>query len=330
MTLSLPLDTRDSQAPVLGRSPLLLVAAMAAAAVAITFDAWQSIFHMGTVDEELSYVLVAPVVILWLAFVRRHELQHCRIRHLWVGLAMLAAAWLVYWYGYLSDPVLWHAGAVMLAVGALIAPVGSDVLLRFLPALAATVFLVPVSPFGRYRLAWPLQTGTAHATQWVCDLVGIYVDRVGAVLTINGRDVAVEEACNGMRMVLTLFMVCYVVAFTLPMRWWVRLPFLLLTPFIAIAANVTRLVPTIWMFGRFSRDAAELFHTVSGWVMTVVSFLVLMGLFKGMEAMGVPVGRKLPVGQKLPVASCQLPGGELPVVSCQLPEKKKGRVEIVG
>ena len=48
-----------------------------------------------------------------------------------------------------------------------------------LPALVACVFLVPISPYGRYHVAVPLQNVTAQVTQFVCDLLGINVDRSG-------------------------------------------------------------------------------------------------------------------------------------------------------
>lgn len=266
MSLSRPLTRRD----------LLLACGLACAAIAILWPAWRDIFRLGTRDEELSYVLLAPVMIGWLAYVRRGMLAKCRARGGWLGLLILALGWAVYSYGYLADPVLWRAGAVVVAIGAFAAAAGSDVLFNFAPVFAACIFLVPVSPDGRYHVAVPLETATAHATQTVCDLLGLYVDRSGNMLSINGVDVTVAEACNGMRMVFTLFMVCYVVAFTARLRPVLRTLLLAASPLVAIVANVVRLVPTVWMFGNTSRAKAERFHDISGWVMTVVAFVVLL------------------------------------------------------
>jgi exosortase len=153
-------------------------------------------------------------------------------------------------------------------------------LLRFAPVFAACIFLIPIGTGGRLHFAMPLETAAAHSTQTVCDLVGMAVDRAGNKLSINGVDVTIAEACNGMRMVLTLFMVCYVVAFSTPLRGWVRFVLLAASPLVAIVANVVRLVPTIWMYGNASTKAAERFHDIGGWVMTVAAFLVLMGLLR--------------------------------------------------
>src|SRR5262249_13652772 len=124
---------------------------------------------------------------------------------------------------------------------------------------------------------------TAHATQIVCDILGMSVQRSGSLLSINGVDVTIAEACNGMRMVLTLFMVCYTVAFTTQLRPAVRVVVLPASPLVAVGGNVVRPVPTIWMFGNRSAEAAERFHTASGWVMSVLAFLLLLGFCRLLE-----------------------------------------------
>jgi exosortase len=273
----------------IGRADLVIAAGLVIAAFASMFDAWADIYRLGSTHEELSYVLAAPAVIAWLAFGRRENLSECRLRGGWLGLLIMAAAWAIHWYGYLTDPVLWRGSAVMLAVGAVVAALGIDVLWRFLPAFAMTIFLIPISPNGRYFLAAPLQAATAQATQWVCDILGIYVDRFGNELNINGIDVTVAEACSGMRMILTMFLVCFAVAFVLPLRGWVRAVSLAACPLVAIAANVVRLVPTVWVFGHASRKTAEAFHSISGWVMLVVAFIFLLSVFKVLELAGLPV-----------------------------------------
>lgn len=271
-----PLAAQPSRA--LQRADLLIAAALAAAAVYILSDAWRDILRIGLSDEECSYVLLAPVVIGWLAWVRRDRVLHEPVRHGWTGLAIIVLGWLIHHYGYIHDPVVWRAGAVMVAVGALVTGLGLNASWALAPALAACIFLIPVDPTGRINIAQPLQTAAAEVTQRVCDLFSMNVDRSGNLLSINGRGVTIAEACNGIRMVLTLFMVCYLVAFTMRLGVLARVVVLISSPLVAIVANVIRLVPTVWMFGHASEKAAERFHDVSGWVMTVLAFLLLMGL----------------------------------------------------
>jgi exosortase len=265
-------------------------------AVLIHLDAWRDILRIGITDEECSYVLLAPVVIAWLIWVRRGEAARQLVRRGWVGLAIIGLGWLVHWYGYVHDPVIWRAGAVLVAVGALITVLGLDVSWALAPALAACVFLIPVDPTGRINVAQPLETVAATVTQRICEVLAMNVDRAGNLLSINGRDVTIAEACNGIRMVLTLFMVCYVVAFTMRLGPIARALVLVASPVVAIVANVVRLVPTVWMFGHTSKNTAETFHDVSGWVMTGLAFAVLMGLcwlLQGDDRPGDSVGGRL-------------------------------------
>jgi exosortase len=261
----------------------LLTGGIVAMAIAVGFDAWRDIFRIASRDEELSYVLLAPLVIGSLAWSRRAKVRDCPIVHNWVGVLLIALGWAVFWYGYHFDPVIWRAGAVILVGAAVVAGIGSRVAWQMSPALVAMVFLIPIDPDGRYHIAGPLEVFTARAAQSVCDLVGMYVQRDGNLILINNTAVTVAEACNGARMVFALFMVCYYVAFATPARWYVRAVLLVASPLVAIVANVIRLVPTIWVFGRFSLQTAERFHSAAGYVMLVLAFLLLMAIFKPLQ-----------------------------------------------
>ena len=120
------------------------------------------------------------------------------------------------------------------------------------------------------------------STQSVCVISSAWTSTApGSTLSINGIDVGIVEAFsgNGMRMIITLFLVCYVVAFTVPLRWWVRIIFLALSPIVAIICNVVRLVPTVYLFGNAKRSTAETFHDISGWAMSLFAFGFLILIF---------------------------------------------------
>jgi exosortase/archaeosortase family protein len=66
-------------------------------------------------------------------------------------------------------------------------------------------------------------------------------------LRVNGVDVAIGEACNGMRMTFALVLVSFAFALTTPLNGYVRVLIVLLSPVSAVIANVIRLVPTVWV-----------------------------------------------------------------------------------
>lgn len=265
---------------------------MVAACVAVASNAWADLATLGYKDEESSHVMLVPLVVGWLVWVRRQRFRTCEPNGRWVGTLLLGIGWLMWSIGYRRQiQIAWHSGAVLMAIGGLLTVLGRDVFVRFLPAFVALAFLVPVPATLRQYIAIPLQHTTARFTQNVAEVLGMAVVRQGNLLSLNGTEVAIAEACNGMRLVFTLFLACYVFAFVTPLRAYVRVIVLAASPLIAIVANVVRLVPTVWMFGHTSPSVAEQFHTLSGWVMLVAAFLVLMGIVKMLRWALVPVAR---------------------------------------
>jgi exosortase len=158
-------------------------------------------------------------------------------------------------------------------------------------ALLVLAFLVPVPGTIRQSVAVPLQTATASVTQAIFEIAGMPIERSGNLLTINHVDVAVAEACNGMRMVFALVLVSYAFAFSLPLRQSVRIVVLAASPLAAILCNVIRLVPTIWLYGYGPSSVASQFHDLAGWLMLPVAFGLLLGIVRVLRWALLPVGR---------------------------------------
>ena len=266
--------------------------ALTAAGFFATFDAWRDIGQIARDDAEQSHVLLVPIVAAWMVWSRRVRLRHCPPSGEWIGPLLVAVGWLLAWFGYHNMvQAAWHMGAVLIVVGAPLTVLGKNVVFKFLPAFLVLVFLVPVPGSVRQFIAVPLQTYTAAVTQAILETFGVTVERAGNVLTINGTEVAVAEACNGMRMVFALILVSYAFAFGLPLRNSARLVVLLGSPVAALICNVIRLLPTVLLYGYANHDLASLFHDASGWLMLPVAFLLLMGVLRVLKWALVPVNR---------------------------------------
>jgi exosortase len=159
---------------------------------------------------------------------------------------------------------------------------------RIGPAWAVLLFLIPVPGSIRQEIAIPMQTASAWASQFVFELMALPVIRSGNVLVYNGQDVAIAEACNGMRMVFALLLVTYAFAFASPYRPSVRMLILLLSPVAAITCNIIRLVPTVYMYGHHP-SIAPTFHDLAGWAMLGLAFLLLLGTISLLRWAEVPV-----------------------------------------
>jgi len=265
---------------------------LAALAILVSLDVWTDIYHIASVDEEYSHIFLVPIVAAYLIWVRRVRLRFCAPRGRAVGPLFVAGGWLLSSYGfYHGIQSFWHAGAVLMMLGCILAVLGKDVLFRFFPAVLVLAFLVPAPGMLRQQVALPLESWTAQISQAFLETLGMDVDRSGNLLSVNGVPVSIAEACNGLRMVFALILVSYAFSFGLPLRNSVRVLVLLASPLAAIACNVVRIVPTAWMYGYHSHHAASQFHDYSGWIMLPVAFGLLYGIIRILRWALIPVTR---------------------------------------
>src|SRR3954453_16061863 len=277
-------------------SHLVFAAAMGALGVAATYDAWQDIAHLFWKEPEYSHIVLAPVVAVWMIFVRRLRIRHCRPIGTGIGFLIAALGWAISSFGfYRGFQTLWHGGAVLVVLGCILAVLGKHALFRFFPAVAVLVFMIPVPPNYRLEIAGPLQRWTAQISQAILETFNVPVERSGSKLSINGVDVNTIEASNGLQMVFPLILISYAFSFGLPLRNSVRFLVLLASPLSAIFCNVLRILPTVWIYGYWSQDAnvsrhaGDIFHNYSNWVMLPISFLILLGIIKMLRWAMVPV-----------------------------------------
>lgn len=268
----------------------LMLAALVALAVVAALPAWREIGWTGVNNPEQSHVLLALPMVLWLGWLRRRRVRKNGPRWcLWgtlvaaVGSAMLVVG------PAMGFDLMWHAGAVLMAAGAIVSVVGLRFAAAFFPSLVGMVFFLPVPGTIRQRIALPLQEVSAKAAEFALDTMGIAVERAGNALRVNGVDVVIAEACNGMRMVSALALVSFAFIFSVPMSNRIRVLILLISPLVALLVNILRLIPTVLFFGYADQGVASTFHDLSGWLGLVLAAGILwsfLGLLRWLE---VPV-----------------------------------------
>lgn len=271
---------------------IVAAAGMAALGVLATLSAWVDMYNISAGDEENSHVFLVPIVVAWLVWVRRARFRYTRPVGLLIGPAVATIGWMISSFGFYNKyQSLWHGGAMMVVVGCVLSILGRQVLFRFMPAFVVLLFLVPVPGAIRVRIAQPLQEKTSLIAAEVMQVIGSDVERSGNLLTVNGVPVNIVEACNGLRGVFGLFLISYAFSFGLPLRNWVRILVLLASPLAAIFCNVIRIVPTVWIYGRYPANFGDAFHEYSGWLMLPVAFLILLGIIRVLRWAMIPVMR---------------------------------------
>jgi len=264
---------------------LIAVAATAAHAAPL-----MDMIAIGARDEEQSHVFLAPIVALWLLWLRRARLRWVRrAESLW-GPAIAVAGWIMSWMGFRAGvQAAWHGGALISILGAVLSLTGLRPLRLFAVAVVAAAFMVPIPGALRHQVAWPLQELATNVTHASLELFGVAAVRSGNLLIVNGEPVAVGEACNGMRLVFALVLVVYAFAFSSPLRTSMRVLLVGLSPFVAVLCNLLRLIPTSLLYGYGGAGIAQQFHDIAGWVMLLLAAVALGGVIRFFRWLELPV-----------------------------------------
>ena len=273
---------------------LVLILFISGLAMWVGFDAWLDMYGRAIVDTENGQAVFAPLVAFYLFWVRRSRTQFIGYSPSFLGVLVLIAGYYMLWWGIESNTlVAWHMGAIIMLIGGLLAVMGFEVVRQFSPALIALLFIVPTPGIVRISLAEPMQTLATQLTMGVLD--GIGVDAIRQGLTIQVGDppinVAIGEACNGMRMVFALALVVFGFVFSAPFRTEVRIGLLIVSPLIALTCNIIRLVFTSIIYGFSTQDFADTFHWYSGLAMIPMALVMLVGIIKLLAWLDVPCMR---------------------------------------
>jgi exosortase len=263
---------------------------MLATGVYLHREPLSDIVAIGQHDAEQSHIFLAPLVALYLLWLRRTRLRYIMVQPSLSGLVVAVCGWLLSWWGFeTGTQIAWHGGAIMTILGILLSMTGRTPLELLAPVFGVLVFVLPVPGELRHSIAYPLQNLATTVTHSMLEVIGISAIKSGNVLIINGEHVAVGEACNGMRMVFALTLVVYAFAFGMPLKTGTRIMLLVLSPAIAMVCNVLRLVPTSLIFGYSSVEVAQKFHDLAGWVMLPVAMVMLAAILRTIRWLEFPV-----------------------------------------
>jgi exosortase len=230
------------------------------------FDQWSS-------DEDMSHGFLVPLAILWIVWRERGRWQALPAEPSWWGLAVLAAGAGMQIVSVFGGGLFAGSVAFLVSVAGVVLYFGGFVYLRAwaLPFLLA-LFMLPKLAIVYSQVTLPLQILASRIAAAMLSVAGIAVVREGNILDVAGHRVSVQEACNGVRYLLSLGFIAVVYAYLSDSKPWMRFALLAVVVPIAILANALRvavsaLVPAL--------DAGTP-HTVAGCLVFVLCLATLV------------------------------------------------------
>ncbi len=240
-------------------------------------------------EPEYSHGFLVPVISGYLIWTKRDVLRATPIAPGYWGIGLMAFALITYITGNVgADLFLQRVSLLMMVAGGILYTVGWAMLRALLFPLAFLLFMIPLPQIVFRSIAFPLQLFAAQVASSVMESCAVPVFREGNVMHLASTSLDVEEACSGIRSLVSLTTLGVVYTYISYSTWMPRVLLILAVVPIAIAANVFRVTITGLIAHYVSVDAAmSVFHTAGGLGVFLIAAALLLGVSRLLHMMGV-------------------------------------------
>ena len=239
-------------------------------------------------EADYSHGFLVPIVVAYLVWERRERLSSLKTESDVRGLFLLVFGLLALVVGSLgAELFLQRVSLIMVIAGLVLFLLGRAYLRGLLFPIACLFFMIPLPTIVVNTVAFPLQLFAAKTAAFCLLNFGIPAMREGNLIVLAGTTLEVAEACSGIRSLQALMALGTIYAYFSQHVMWKRLALIGLSVPIAIIANAFRVTGTGLLAHYWGTEAAEgFYHTMSGWLIFVVAFLLLVACGLVLSRMG--------------------------------------------
>jgi exosortase len=268
----------------MNRKGIVLLTAVAlllcyASTIHAMWNLWQE-------DEDLGHSAVVPFVALWIVWRERGRWRKALVQSSSWGFAVLLAAAAMHIAGIMGVGPFTSSLAFLLSiVGAVLAIGGFGILRAWAFPLFLTVFMLPKLVLVYNQVTLPMQLLATRLAAGMLAAAQVGVSREGNILNVTGHQVAIVEACNGLRYLLALAFLSQVLGYVGGARFWVRAALLAASIPVAVVGNGLRVAASGYAPALDSGTP----HLVAGGIIFSLCLATLIGLCSVLGA--IPGGR---------------------------------------
>jgi exosortase len=236
-------------------------------------------------DPNFSHGIFVPVFSLFVVWQDRSRLRAVPHRPSNWGLLVIFSSLCTLVLGVLgAELFLSRMSLLVLIGGTIIFLLGWRMLLAVLFPLLFLGLMIPIPAIVLGQVTFPLQILASKLSAWLLPFLGVPVLREGNIINLPAMPLEVAVACSGIRSLLSLTTLAIMYGYLMEDRIAIRAVLALASIPIAVAANGLRIVGTGLLVQYWDPDKAEgFFHLFSGWLIFVVSLLMLFLLHKGLS-----------------------------------------------
>ena len=239
-------------------------------------------------NPDYSHGFLVPLFSAYVLWHQRERWMKCEIRPSNFGLLVMLGAIGLFLLGSLGAELFTSRFSLLVLLAGMILFLAGWRFLRavFFP-LAFLIFMIPLPTIIYNQLTFPLQLLASRFATFLLDLVHVPVLRDGNILVLSNYSLEVVEACSGIRSLMALISLAVIYVYFLEPRRWVQIVLVALMVPIAIVTNAIRIMGAGMLAHRFGPAAAEGFlHEFSGWVIFLVSLLLLFAVHWALRHIG--------------------------------------------
>lgn len=168
---------------------------------------------------------------------------------------------------------------------------GGSVFRKAIPIFVFLGLMLPLPKSLEAAITLPLQSMATASAGFCLEMLGYDIRIEGNIIHLGQTTVAVAEACNGLRMVTSFFVISGLVILLVNRAWWEKSILLLSVLPIALLCNTIRLALTAIAFTILTGETWEqLFHDFGGYAMMPLALaLVIFELWILRKIFVVPV-----------------------------------------
>ena len=250
-----------------------LFAVAAVAAILPFAHVLGSLYNIWNLKPEYSHGVIIPVLSAFLIWRQRAELRNLPFTGSWTGLGLIALGLVLRFVGAATTMHTFeHYAFLLVLYGLVLALTGPAVFRRLWMPLIILVFAVPLPSFFNNSLSLHLQLLSSELGVWVIRAAGVSVLLEGNIIDLGNYQLEVAEACSGLRYLLPLMTLSFIIAYLFRGPVWQRVVILLSSIPITVIMNSLRIGfigITVEHWGSGMAEGA--LHDFEGWLVFMFS-----------------------------------------------------------
>jgi len=236
-------------------------------------------------DPNFSHGFFVPLFSAFVIWQERTRLAALNKRPSWAGIWLLALGLCMLIVGQMGAELFFaRLSLLVVLAGLIILFLGWNLFRALLFPWAFLLLMIPLPAIVLNQITFPLQLLASKVASTTLPWVGVPVLREGNVIVLPAMALEVAEACSGIRSLMSLTALAVIYGYLMERRVGIRVLLAVASIPIAVAANSLRIVGTGLLVQYWDPDKAQgFFHEFSGWLIFVVSLIMLYLLHRAVR-----------------------------------------------